>query len=307
MDVLHVLFSLSTIAATLSMAVPLLFVSMGGLLTKQAGIEDIGLEGLMLIGCFSGFAINYFTHSWVMGILGAMIFTTLFSLLFGVFVISLHAHEIVAGVAINVMGSGLTTYLLRAIFGVKGSFTDPRVVAIPQISFDFLKNIPWLDKIINGQSVLLYVALLLLFLINYMLYSTRFGYYIRAAGENEKALASAGVNVVKIRYLTILLHGALCGLGGVFLSTGYLTQYVENMSAGRGFIAMAAYAFGMAMPMRVFGSVMLFAFVQSLSNQLQICGYPSYFTNMIPYFITVVVLAATSYYNLKKKREVLRA
>lgn len=283
------------------MAIPLLLVSLGGLLSKQAGIENIGLEGLMLIGCFSGFACNYYTGSWAMGLVGAMFFTTLFALLFGLFVISLHAHEIVAGVAINVMGAGITTYLLRAIFGVKGSFADPRVIPIPEITFGFLKKVPWLDSIINGQSILLYISILILILLNYMLYSTRFGYYIRAAGENEKALASAGISVVKVRYITILIHGALCGLSGAFLSTGYLTQYVENMSAGRGFIAMAAIAFGMAMPNRVLGAVLLFAFVQSISNQLQICGYPSYFTNMIPYFSTVVVLAATSYSSMKKK------
>ena len=213
----------------------------------------------------------------------------------------MRAHEIVAGVALNVLGTGLTTYLLRAIFGVKGSFTDPRVMSIPEVKLEFLKEVPWLYNIVSGQSILLYISIIILILLQYMLYSTRFGYYIRASGENERALASAGVSVARIRYITLLLHGALCGLGGAFLSTGYLTQYVEKMSAGRGYIAMAAIAFGMAMPKRVLGSVLLFAFVQSLSNRLQICGYPSYFTDMIPYFITVVVLAATSYQSEKKR------
>lgn len=301
MEILDILITPSTFAATLRMAIPLLLVSLGGLLTKQAGIENIGLEGLMLIGCFSGFTINYYISSWVLGLVGAMLCTIVLAMLFGLFVISLRAHEIVAGVALNVMGAGLTTYLLRAIFGVKGSFTDPRVVSIPEVNLDFLSGIPWLHDILSGQSILLYISIIILIALDYMLYSTRFGYYIRAAGENEKALASAGVNVARIRYLTLLLHGALCGLGGAFLSTGYLTQYVEKMSAGRGYIAMAAIAFGMAMPKRVLGSVLLFAFVQSLSNRLQICGYPSYFTDMIPYFITVVVLAATSYRSMKRE------
>lgn len=301
MDTFNVLISSSTFAATLRMAIPLLLVSLGGLLTKQAGIENIGLEGLMLIGCFSGFLINYYTESWIIGLLGAMLCTILFALLFGLFVITLRAHEIVAGVALNVMGGGLTTYLLRTIFGVKGTFSDPRVVSIPEVRLDFLKGIPWLHTIISGQSILLYISVAILLVLDYMLYSTRFGYYIRAAGENEKALASAGVNVARIRYAALLLHGALCGLGGAFLSTGYLTQYVEDMTAGRGYIAMAAIAFGMAMPKRVLGSVLLFAFVQSLSSRLQICGYPSYFTDMIPYFITVVVLAATSYRSMKRE------
>ena len=293
MDILDVLITPSTFAATLRMAIPLLLVSLGGLLTKQAGIENIGLEGLMLVGCFSGFTINYYTSSWMMGLMGAMVCTILCALLFGVFVISLRAHEI--------LGTGLTTYLLRAIFGVKGSFTDPRVMSIPEVRLEFLKEVPWLYDIVSGQSILLYISIIILILLQYMLYSTCFGYYIRASGENERALASAGVSVARVRYITLLLHGALCGLGGAFLSTGYLTQYVEKMSAGRGYIAMAAIAFGMAMPKRVLGSVLLFAFVQSLSNRLQICGYPSYFTDMIPYFITVVVLAATSYRSGKKR------
>lgn len=301
MDILDVLLTPSAFAATLRMAIPLLLVSLGGLLTKQAGIENIGLEGLMLVGCFSGFTINYYTSSWMMGLMGAMVCTILCALLFGVFVISLRAHEIVAGVALNVLGTGLTTYLLRAIFGVKGSFTDPRVMSIPEVRLEFLKEVPWLYDIVSGQSILLYISIIILILLQYMLYSTCFGYYIRASGENERALASAGVSVARVRYITLLLHGALCGLGGAFLSTGYLTQYVEKMSAGRGYIAMAAIAFGMAMPKRVLGSVLLFAFVQSLSNRLQICGYPSYFTDMIPYFITVVVLAATSYRSGKKR------
>ena len=301
MDILDVLITPSTFAATLRMAIPLLLVSLGGLLTKQAGIENIGLEGLMLVGCFSGFTINYYTSSWMMGLMGAMVCTILCALLFGVFVISLRAHEIVAGVALNVLGTGLTTYLLRAIFGVKGSFTDPRVMSIPEVRLEFLKEVPWLYDIVSGQSILLYISIIILILLQYMLYSTCFGYYIRASGENERALASAGVSVARVRYITLLLHGALCGLGGAFLSTGYLTQYVEKMSAGRGYISMAAIAYGMAIPKRVLGSVLLFAFVQSLSNRLQICGYPSYFTDMIPYFITVVVLAATSYRSGKKR------
>lgn len=302
MNVFDTLFSASTFEATLRMAIPLLLVSLGGLLTKQAGIENIGLEGLMLIGCFSGFTINYYTESWVMGLVGAMVCTILPSLIFGIFVINLRAHEIVAGVALNVLGSGLTTYLLRAIFGVKGSFTDPRVMSIPEVNLSFLEGIPWLHTILSGQSLLLYISIAILVALDYMLYSTRFGYYIRAAGENEKALASAGVSVARVRYITLLIHGALCGLGGAFLSTGYLTQYVEDMSAGRGYIAMAAIAFGMAVPKRVLASVLLFAFVQSISNRLQICGFPSYFTDMIPYFITVVVLAVTSYHSFKRER-----
>ena len=302
MNVFTVLFSAATFAATLRMAVPLLYVSLGGLLTKQAGIENIGLEGLMLIGCFSGFVINYYTSNWILGLVASMIITTICALLFGLFVVTFHAHEIVAGVAINVLGSGLTTYLMRSIFGVKGSFTGPSVVGIPNIDIPFLQQIPALGEIISGQSILLWISILATLLIAYMLHRTRFGYYVRAAGENHRSLASAGVNVSRVRYLTLVLHGALIGIGGAYLSTGYLTQYVEDMSAGRGYIAMAAIAFGMAKPGPVFCAVLLFAFVQAISGRLQVLGMPSYFTDMIPYAITVIVLAVTSYRTFRKER-----
>ena len=302
MNAFQILFSAATFAATLRMAVPLLYVSLGGLLTKQAGIENIGLEGLMLVGCFSAFTANYYTSNWYVGLLFSVVCTILCALLFGLFVVTLHAHEIVVGVAINVLGSGLTTYLMRSIFGVKGSFTDPRVVAVPNVRIPLFEKIPVFGEILSGQSVLFWISIVMTILVAFMLYRRRFGVYVRAAGENDKALASAGINVAKTRYMTLVLHGALIGIGGAYLSTSYLTQYVENMSAGRGYIAMAAIAFGMAKPGPVFGSVLLFAFVQAISSRLQVLGVASYFADMIPYAITVVVLAITSYKTYRKER-----
>ena len=198
------------------------------------------------------------------------------------------------------MGLGLTTYLLRVIFGVKGAFSDPRIVSIPTVKFDFLDGNKMLSTIFSGQSILLWVVILLAVFIHLFLYKTRFGSYIRAAGENPNALASAGVNVTKVRYLSVLMHGALCALGGAYLSMGYLTQYVENMTAGRGFIAIAAIAFARAIPSRVIFSVLLFAFVESIANRLQSVNVPSYFALMLPYIITIVVLAITSFRKKKK-------
>lgn len=302
MNVFQILFSGSTFGATLRMAVPLLYTALGGALAKMAGIEDIGLEGLMLIGCFSGFAANYLTSSWVIGILAAVLFTVLFSMLFGLFVVTIHANEIVTGVALNVMGTGLTTYVMRVMFGVKGSFTDPRVRQIPDVDLGAVKKIPFIGDIIGEQSILFWLSLAVVLLLIYLIYHTRLGSYIQACGANAKALASAGVNVSRVRYVTLLIHGVLIGIGGVYLSTGYLTQYVEDMSAGRGFIAMAAYAFGFALPGRTFWAVMLFAFVQALSSRLQLMNVPSYFSDMIPYIITIIVLVITSYRSLRREK-----
>lgn len=302
MSELHIIFSPEVLSTTLRMMAPLLLVALGGAMTKQAGIENIGLEGLMLIGCFSGFAVNYYTQSWLWGLVGGMFFTMLASLLFGFFVISLRAHEIVAGVAINSLGLGLTTYMLRTMFGVKGSFMDPRVQTIPNFHIGFLDHIPLLNKIVNNQSIIIWIAIIMVLLMHVFFYHTRFGYYMRASGRNEEALATSGVNVIKVRYITVLLHGLLCGLGGAYLSTGYLTQYVENMSAGRGFIAMAAIAFGAAIPLRILGATLLFAFVESIASRLQSVNVPSYFALMIPYVVTIIVLAVTSYRAAHRKK-----
>ncbi|MDR1193044.1 MAG: ABC transporter permease [Peptococcaceae bacterium] len=299
---LQTLFGPEVFAAALRVMIPLLLAALGGLLTKQAGIENIGLEGLMLIGCFSGFVVNYYTSNWIAGLIGGAVFTTLAALLFGVFVISLRAHEIVAGVAVNMLGLGVTTYLLRAIFGVKGSFTDPRIRGIPTLELGFLENVPVVGVIFSRQSIMVWIGLALVIAIHFLLYHARFGYYIRAAGENPQALSTSGISLPRTRYITVLIHGVLCGLGGAYLSTGYLTQYVENMSAGRGFIAMAAIAFGGAKPMRVFFSAILFAFVESLSNRLQLVEVPSYFALMIPYVVTVIVLAVTSWREKQKSK-----
>lgn len=302
MSDLSVFFTPEVLSTTLRMLVPVLLVSLGGALTNKAGIENIGLEGLMLFGCFGAFAADYYTGSWIWGIVGGMALTLAVSMIFGLFVITLKANEIVAGVAINLLGAGLTTYLLRSIFGVSGSFSDERVQAIPSLHLPFLDGVPILDKVLNNKCILIWVALLLVAAVHIMVYHTKFGYYMRAAGANEEALKTAGVNVVSIRYKTVFVHGLLCGLGGAYLSIGYLVRFAENMSSGRGFLAMAAIAFGSADPLRVFGASVLFAFVESISNRMQLIKIPSYFTDMIPYIITIIALSIMSYRAMHRRK-----
>ena len=176
------------------------------------------------------------------------------------------------------------------------------MVSIPTVNIPILEKSGVLNTILNNQSILFWLMILCAVFVAFLLHRTRFGYYIRACGQNPQALAAAGVDVTRVRYLMLLLHGALCGLGGAYLSIGYLTQYVENMSAGRGFIAMAAIAFGGAEPGKVVFSVLLFAFVESLANRFQSINVPSYFALMIPYVVTVIVLVATSYREMVRKK-----
>ncbi|MDN5343908.1 MAG: ral nucleoside transport system permease protein [Clostridia bacterium] len=307
MPIVEVIFSIEVLVAGIRMTTPLLLASLGGLLASQCGVFNIGLEGLMLVGSFSAIVFDYLFNSWVLGVLGGILFSSLLALVFAFFVVDLRADEIVAGVAINVLGLGATTYLLRTLFGVKGAFSSPRIQGIPVLNIPGIDRLPVIGALLSGDSVLVYFSWLLVVALAIFLYRTPLGLYIRAAGQNKEALAAAGISVRRVRYISLVLNGALCGLGGAYLSIGYLSQFVENMTAGRGFIAIAAVVFGEGDPFRVFIASLLFGLVDSLSIRFQSLNIPSYFALMLPYIITTIVLAMTTYRKMKGKRRVQSA
>ena len=301
MDWTKVFFSWDVLSATLRVMAPILLVAMGALISNQAGIINIGLEGLMLIGAFAGFLFNHLFGSCLLGLVGAMVATSAFALIFGVFVIKFKANALVAGVAINLLGAGLTVYLMSIIFGVKGFITSDNLQPIPKVDFPFIQNDSILGKVFDNQSLIIWIALLLVFAMHILLNYTRFGYHVRGAGQNPGALSTCGINVDRLGFQTLIIQGMLIGLGGAYLSTGYLEQFVQNMTSGRGYIALAAVTFGANMPIGVFGATMLFAFIETLSTRLQSIGFPSYFAQMMPYVITILVLAITAYRKLRKR------
>lgn len=300
MEWTRVFFSWEVLTATMRVMAPILLVGLGALIANQAGVVNIGLEGLMLIGCFAGFSFNQLFASFLMGMLGAMVCTMACAMLFGVFVIKLKANQLVAGVAMNLLGDGLTVYLMSTIYGVKGFITSERLQPIPTVNFSLLRDDSALGRVIDNQSLMVWLALAMVLVMFVLLNYTRFGYHVRAAGQNADALGACGVNVERVRFVSLMLHGMLIGLGGCYLSTGYLSQFVQNMTSGRGYIALAAVTFGGNMPLGVCGATALFALIETLSTRLQSVGFPSYFSQMMPYVVTIVVLAITAYRKLRK-------
>ncbi len=283
-------FDLALLQNTIRTATPLILAALGGLLTMHAGILNIGMDGMILIGAFFGVLGSYFFGSSLMGVLLAILSGILIGALFGLFVIELKADEFIIGIAINIFAGGLTVFLLRSIFGVKGAFSSPQIVPLPDIHIPLLDKIGVLDTIFNNHSVLVYVSWILVAVVYIFLYKTPYGYWMRGVGESAEALETAGINPKRVKYLSSILCGLFCGVAGAHLSLGYLTLFTENMSAGKGFIALAAIIFGSSNPVKVFGASLLFGFFDALGIRLQLVGIPSQFTQMIPYLATVLIL-----------------
>lgn len=299
------LFNLTLIQNTIRTATPLVLAALGGLLTEHAGILNIGMEGMILLGSFFGIVGSYFFSSSLMGVILAVVAGIIIGIIYGFFVVELESDEFIIGIAINIFASGLTVFLLRSIFGVKGAFSSPDIVPLPKLSFPGLDKIPLLNVLFNNHSIFVYISWILVALIYIYLYKTPKGMWLRASGEYPEALETVGVSSKKMKYISSIACGVLCSFAGAHLSLGYLTLFTENMSADRGFIAVAAIIFGGANPIKTFAAAMMFGFFDALGIRMQVMGVPSQFTQMIPYVVTIValVIVTKNHMNKIKKRK----
>ena len=287
---LEQVFNITLLQNTIRTATPLILAALGGLLTMQAGILNIGMEGMILLGAFFGVVGSFFFANSLMGILLAALTGVIIGIIFAFFVVDLKSDEFIIGIAINIFAGGLTIFLLRSIFGVKGAFSSPGIQPLPDVNLPFLDQVPVLNTILNNHSIFVYISWVLVIIVYIFLYKTPHGIWIRAAGEYPEALETVGISPRRMKYLSSITCGIFCGFAGAHLSLGYLTLFTENMSAGRGFIALAAIIFGSSNPVKTFGAALLFGFFDALGIRLQGIGIPSQFTQMIPYTVTVVAL-----------------
>ncbi|MFA7636079.1 MAG: ABC transporter permease [Bacillota bacterium] len=291
-------FNLSLIVAAIRLTTPILLAALGGLFTQQANVLNIALEGMMLSGAFTAVAVSFFTHSWVMAILASVLVGLIMAWILGAFVVRFKALNVIAGMAVNLFASGFTAFLLRTIWTNKSEMTQG-LVGIPDVVIPGLCNVPVLGELLSGYSFLVYISIVLVFVAQFVLYKTKLGLRIRAVGETPQAAASLGVDPDRIRLISILISGALCGLAGAHLSLGALCMFTENMTAGRGFMAMAVIFFGDADPYKVAIGAFLFGLAEAISMRLQSVGLPSHFIIMIPYVFTVVSLIVVSINKMK--------
>jgi len=287
------------ITGMISGATPILLAALGGAFTFYAGVFNIAMEGMMLTGAFFAVLGSYFFQSWLVGILLAILGSLCMALIFIFFAVRLHTDEFITGIALNLFAVGATTYMLRQIFNVKGVFSAPGIIAIPNLDIPLINQIPFLGQIISGQNLMVYVTMIATLLSAYLIFKTRFGLRVRAAGYNAASLDSSGVSSARMRVWSLLICGVLCGLAGAFLSLGYVRLFSENMSAGRGWISLAAIILVNGNPWGVAIISLVFGFSDGLGLLLQGYNVPSQFTAMVPYLATLIALY---FYSMKLKR-----
>lgn len=291
---------LGLINGMITSATPILLAALGGSLTYYAGIFNIAMEGMMLSGAFFGMLGSYAFNSWPMGILFAILGSVGMALIFILFAVVLKMDEFITGIGLNLLSVGMTSYLLRQIFKVKGAFSSPQIVGVPKIDIPLIRDIPFVGQILSGQNLIVYLTLLATIVVSYLVFKTRFGLRLRAAGYNRTSLDTSGVSANAIRVWSLILCGVLCGLAGAFLSLGYVTLFTENMSAGRGWISLAAVILVSGNPTGIALISLLFGFTDGLGLFMQ-RALPSQFTSMVPYVATLVALFV---YSMRQKKKV---
>jgi simple sugar transport system permease protein len=295
---------LQILDSTVRLAIPLLFACLAGLFSERAGIFDIGLEGKMLMSAFFSAAVAYLTGSVWIGLLAGIASSMVLSAIHGLASITFRGNQLISGVAINFLAAGLTVLIAQDWFDQGGRTPAlegaARFQPITLPFADALSGVPILGPIyaelISGHSILVYVGFLAVPATWYILYRTRFGLRLRAVGENPGAVDTAGISVVRLRYAAVAICGLLTGLAGAYLATGLSAGFVKDMSAGRGYIALAALIFAKWRPWYALYACLLFGFLEAIGNRYQnieVLGItlPGQFMQALPYILTVVILA----------------
>jgi ABC-type uncharacterized transport system permease subunit len=296
---------LQILDSTIRLGIPLLLACLAGLYSERAGIFDIGLEGKMLMAAMSSATVAALTGSVWIGLVAGIAGSMLFALVHGLASITFRGNQLIAGVALNFVASGITVLIAQSIFGQGGRTAplegDARFLPIDLPFAEALQGVPVLGplyyEVISGHSALVYVAILLVPITWFVLYRTRYGLRLRAVGENPASVDTAGVSVVRLRYSAVMITGVLCGLAGAYLACGLQAGFGREMTAGRGYIALAALIFAKWRPWQALGATMLFGFFQALALRPDVVEavarvkVPVPALDALPYILTVVVLA----------------
>jgi len=279
------------LAATLRYATPLTLAALGGLFSERSGVVNIGLEGMMLMGAFFGVLAAAELDSWILGVGAAMLAGGFLALIHAFFSIHLRADQIVSGTAVNFLALGITGYVFIDVYGDEGTPTD--IPRIPEVRLSAIDEIPLLGPVFAQLNLMIWVSLALVVLTYVVMFKTPIGLRIRSVGEHPRAAETVGISVYGIRYAAVTLSGMLAALGGAYLSIGFVGSFNENMTSGRGFIALAALIFGNWRPFGAFGAALLFGFSSALAQRLPTAYGESAGTlfEALPYVLTLIAVA----------------
>lgn len=276
------------IGSSIAMSIPLVLASVGGAFSVRSGIMALGLESMMMMGAFFGVLGSYFTGSVLFGFLLGMVGGMVIGLFHGILSVRYKVNQVISGIGLNLLALAVTTLLMQLIWNNKGS--TPQVASI-STTLDFFAPIPVIGPILAQQSVSFLVMVAVVIVGWIVLFKTRFGLRLRMVGENPKAAATMGLRVHGIKYCGVLICGALAGVGGAYLSLDQLDMFVRNMTAGRGYIAVAIAILGRYNPAQIVPCALLFGFCDAVQIDLQGEAFPPQIVQMLPYIVTLLVLA----------------
>ena len=295
------IFSVGLFQQMLRSATPVALAGMGGLMTEHAGIMNIGMDGMILMGAFTAVAVSVVTGAAWAGVAAAILVGMLVGLFFALFVVKFKSDEFIIGTALNILADGLTVFLLWALFGVRGTLRT--TAGLPTVDLGFIGKIPFVGEIISGNSLFVYLTWGLVFLMFMLVYRTPYGFWVRAAGEKPGTLSTAGISPDKVKWASSVLCGAFCGLAGAQLALGNVTMFSEGMANSRGYVAFACVIFGGANPVKVYLAALMFGFFDALGYRLQEYNISPDLTAIIPYVITVVMMVYVVVMSNRKKKQ----
>ena len=291
-------------AQILRVSTPILLAALGATIASQAGCLNMGLEGIMLFTAFTGVFVSASmggtaAGAWV-GLLAAIAMGALIGAILAYLVLHLKTNATLAGVAVNVIGSNGTVFLMAIWTGSPGTSSGMRSSVLPTLSIPIVRDIPVVGTILSGQNIVTYIAFALVAALAFFLYKTPLGLRIRAVGLNPNAADSVGIDVVRMKFLAYVLSGVLAAMCGAFMSMGYVSWFARDITAGRGFIALAAQAMGRSTPVGTMISSVMFGFTMALSNTLQSLRVPFELVEALPYVCTIIALSAYAYQQYRK-------
>ncbi|ATW26264.1 ABC transporter permease [Candidatus Formimonas warabiya] len=279
-------FGVTMLATAVIAGTPIFYAALGEILTEKSGIINLGVEGMMLVGAVSGFMMTVSTQNPWLGVLAALAAGGAMAFIHAFLTITLRANQVVSGLALTIFGSGTSSFLGKSFIGI------PAPVSFKPFSIPILSDIPLIGPVFFRQDALVYLSYILVIVVAVIFYKTRWGLHLHAVGENPAAADAVGINVFRTRYLYVILGGMLAGLGGAYLSLAYAPSWLENMTAGRGWIAVALVIFATWNPLKCLAGSYIFGGVDALGFRIQTKGIDisPFFLQMLPYVCTILVL-----------------
>lgn len=304
-NVFSSVFNTTLLHAAMRSSVPIMYAGLCAAITQQAGILNIGTEGIMLIGAFVAVTVSYFAQSWLVGVLCAMLVGMIVAWILALGNLRYNANMPAICTAMNMFAVAITRFGLESIFHTAGNFSSPEIVPIPTVHFKFMENIKILNDIFNDWCLTEWAVILFVALLYVVIFKTTWGLHMRSVGRMEQAAKTAGINVTRIKYQAITVGGLLGGLAGAHLSLGYSVMFQQNMTNNRGFMGIAAMWFGNANPVGTVAGAFIFGFFDSVGARLQpFYGYASRLILAMPHLATIIILSIVLF--VKKQNDAKR-